>query len=232
MSKYYLHNGSENIGPFNLEELEIKQITTSTQVWCEGLEDWKNAGDVEELKCILQVQPPPFKKVVILPPILKTSIQENKNEITAETKNRSWSKIIAKSIVLIILIVMAFGIIASYSSNNNNTPSYEESLMTIAEIEASAPIDYLNADGKYYKTFLGDQIKIDGQIQNKATVITYKDVIIEVVFYSKTNSEVGREQYTIYDFFAPNSKKDFKLKVKNYSNVETIGWDVSGALIK
>ena len=40
MNKYYLHNRSENIGPFDIEELKQKNITRTTQVWCEGMEDW------------------------------------------------------------------------------------------------------------------------------------------------------------------------------------------------
>ena len=50
MKKYYLHNGTENIGPLDLDELKAKAITKNTQVWCDGMEDWKNVGEVEELK--------------------------------------------------------------------------------------------------------------------------------------------------------------------------------------
>lgn len=89
----------------------------------------------------------------------------------------------------------------------------------------------MNATGTYKPNFLVDQLKINGIIENKATVTNYKDVIVEVVFYSKTQSEIARESYTIYDFFGPNTKKEFKLKVKNYSNVATIGWDLAGATI-
>lgn len=81
----------------------------------------------------------------------------------------------------------------------------------------------VNADGKYHPNFLGDKLKINGVIHNKATVTTYKDMVIDVVFYSKTKTEIAREQYTIYDFFGPNTQKEFKLKVNNYSNVESIG---------
>lgn len=41
MKKYYLHNGTENIGPLDLDELKAKAITKNTQVWCDGMEDWK-----------------------------------------------------------------------------------------------------------------------------------------------------------------------------------------------
>jgi len=236
MKKYYLHNGTENIGPFDTYELKTKAITKNTEVWCEGMEDWKKAGEVEELRNVLTVVPPPIKSFSTPPPIQKTPtksppIQESTREIIPETTKTSWGKIIAKSIVVTFLIIVAIGFTVDYSNRSTDSDSYTESIMTIAEIEASAPSTYLNATGTYKPTFLGDQLKINGIIENKATVTNYKDVIIEVVFYSKTKSEIARESYTIYDFYGPNSKKEFKLKVKNYSNVTTIGWDVASATV-
>jgi hypothetical protein len=69
MITYYLHNGIESSGPFGLEELKNKKITRTTPVWREGMEDWKPAGEVEELKSILHVIPPPLRNAVTTPPI-------------------------------------------------------------------------------------------------------------------------------------------------------------------
>jgi cell division protein FtsB len=69
MITYYLHNGIESSGPFGLEELKNKKITRTTPVWCEGMEDWKPAGEIEELKSILHVIPPPLRNAVTTPPI-------------------------------------------------------------------------------------------------------------------------------------------------------------------
>nr|WP_288833254.1 GYF domain-containing protein [uncultured Flavobacterium sp.] len=63
MKKYYLHNGIESSGPFDIAELQIKQITASTPVWFSGMPDWKTAGEIEELQAILKVTPPPFQAV-------------------------------------------------------------------------------------------------------------------------------------------------------------------------
>ena len=62
MNKYYLHNGKENTGPFDIEELKKQNINRNTQVWREGMEDWKEAGAVEELKILFPTLPPPIKK--------------------------------------------------------------------------------------------------------------------------------------------------------------------------
>lgn len=221
MKKYYLHNGIDNIGPFDLDELKTKVINKDTQIWFEDMQDWSTAGEVEELKSILKVQPPPISK---------------KTEITsppvASKRKSHWLWKITKIIGFLILLFFVLALIKDYTEKNNSVPTYEESVMTIAEIEASDPANYLNADGKYHPNLLGDKLKINGVIHNKATLTTYKDVVIDVIFYSKTNSEINREQYTIYDFFSPNTQKEFKLKVNNYRNVETIGWNVTNAVVK
>lgn len=60
MRKYYLHNGKENIGPFDKEELRTQKITKTTPIWSEDMEDWKNAGEIDELKATLLTIPPPI----------------------------------------------------------------------------------------------------------------------------------------------------------------------------
>jgi hypothetical protein len=221
MKKYYLHNGTENIGPLDLDKLKAKAITKNTQVWCDGMEDWKSAGEVDELKSILSVVPPPIAKK-----------DEIKPEPIASNKKTHWFWRMTRVLAILIIVCIAIFAFVDYMNEKYSGSSYEESIMTIGEMEAADPSSYLNATGTYKPTFLGDQLKINGVIENKATVTNYKDVVIEVIFYSKTNSEIAREQYTIYDFFGPHSKKEFKLKVKNYSNVETIGWNVFNATVK
>jgi len=37
---------------------------------------------------------------------------------------------------------------------------------------------------------------------------------------------LGTNDYTIYEVFPPTSSKTVRLKIDNYKNVATIGWDV------
>ena len=71
MNTYYLHDGNESSGPFGLEELKTKKITSSTPVWCQGMADWKNAGEIAELRSILTIVPPPIKIAVPTPQVKK-----------------------------------------------------------------------------------------------------------------------------------------------------------------
>ncbi len=61
MKKYFLHNGSESSGPFDIEELKVKKINKSTPVWFDGMEHWKTAEEIPELTSLFMVIPPPFR---------------------------------------------------------------------------------------------------------------------------------------------------------------------------
>lgn len=79
MKKYYLHNGTESSGPFDIEELKAKNITKASPVWFEGMLHWKTAGEIPELNQLFVVNPPPF-------PLFETPKQATK--IDAKKENR------------------------------------------------------------------------------------------------------------------------------------------------
>lgn len=81
MKKYYLYINNEQQGPFNIEELKNKKINRNTKVWFEGLEDWKNAEDIDELKSIVASIPPPIKIISSPPPFNKNTSKSSENKI-------------------------------------------------------------------------------------------------------------------------------------------------------
>lgn len=63
MTQYYYTDGKERFGPFTLDELKDKQITGSTLVWKEGLPDWVQARQLDDLQSLLSSRagyPPPI----------------------------------------------------------------------------------------------------------------------------------------------------------------------------
>ncbi|SHG89585.1 hypothetical protein [Flagellimonas flava] len=116
------------------------------------------------------------------------------------------------------------------ADNSDNSKTYHEQKMSIEEIESANPVQFLTANGKYKESFWGTELKINGKISNKATVASYKDVVLKVTYYSKTNSVIGNKEYTIYEIFPPNRTMPFKLSIKNYKEVSSIRLEVVNAL--
>ena len=59
MKKYFYSDGKEKYGPLSLQELQQEDITKETLIWFEGLDVWTPARELDELKPILELQPPP-----------------------------------------------------------------------------------------------------------------------------------------------------------------------------
>jgi hypothetical protein len=60
MKKYFYSNGQEQVGPLTLEELKQQDIQPKTLIWFEGLEEWTPAGELVEMRHILELKPPPI----------------------------------------------------------------------------------------------------------------------------------------------------------------------------
>jgi len=61
MEKFYIQEDDQQQGPFSIEELKELKITRETMTWYEGVADWKEAGEIEELKELFKSIPPPLK---------------------------------------------------------------------------------------------------------------------------------------------------------------------------
>ncbi len=140
-------------------------------------------------------------------------------------KTNSWKSILIKTALVSFLIIGGLSIYSNYYDGSNG-----ESHMTIEEIELGAPTKYLELVGDYNKSFWGTEYKIKGKIINKAMFATFKDVVIEVNFLSKTGTTIKSKNYTLYEIYNPNSETDFTLNVDNFKNVKTINCNIVAAL--
>lgn len=130
-----------------------------------------------------------------------------------------------------------FIIVFIVSCNNNNTNSndltipstYEEKRKSLAEIEQESPTNFLKVEGTYRTNLVGRWV-LEGSIFNTATTARYKDVVLEITYYSKTNTYLGSETKVFYEYFEPNSEKKFKIKVDGYGGTEKIGYNISSAI--
>lgn len=64
---YYFFDGTEKKGPVYFEDLERQGLEWNTLIWYEGLSDWKEAKDVEELSQLCASIPPPIKQSLASP---------------------------------------------------------------------------------------------------------------------------------------------------------------------
>jgi len=237
MKKFYYHDGTAQQGPFDIEELKLKSLTKTTMIWYEGLPEWKKADEIDELKELFIVKTPP--PLMASPPKLQVetnSISEKKIEQqnfsqqgTAQNINTKPKSSKNKGIIIISAIIggMFFLYIISQVLSAVSDSGSEE--LSPAQKEVANPELYLNASGEYRENFLGTKIKVFGYVENNAQYTDYKDVVIKITFYSETETELGSENYIIYDYFPKGTKKEFNLNAEFPAGTKKCGWDAIGA---
>lgn len=238
MKKYFLHNGTEQQGPFDIEDLKARKITKDTAIWNEGITDWTSAGKIAELNDLFtNATPLPFNASSSTAPPPKEPTNHSADvKSKAELKKKNTRGVVLQSIgvvgALIIIGVVIYGTMNKNGGGTTatDTKSYKEKVMTVEEIERAQPSNFLSAGGTYNENFWGDKLKVHGKIKNSATVASFKDAVVKVTYYSKTMTALGSKEYTIYENFPPHSEVDFELKIENYKEVNSIGWDVISAI--
>ena len=117
---------------------------------------------------------------------------------------------------------------SSSSGSYDTGSSYQETKMTLEDKEKQNPTSFLSTDGTYRKNLLGEWV-LEGTISNSATIATYKDVVLEIYYYSQTETHLGTEKESIYEYFPAGKTKNFKIKTYGYKGTKTIGWDIVSA---
>ncbi|MCA0365072.1 MAG: DUF4339 domain-containing protein [Bacteroidetes bacterium] len=121
MKKYFYSDGIEKFGPFTIEELRTKSLSKDILVWHQGLTDWTPLSEIDELKNLIDIIPPPLLGQI--PPPISNYKGKNKNGHFSNT-----------GIYFIFGIIILFGIYLTY--NNLKTKTIEEAKSaTIQEIE-------------------------------------------------------------------------------------------------
>jgi len=70
---------------------------------------------------------------------------------------------------------------------------------------------------------------IYGTIKNSATMAKFKDIVLTVTFYSQTQTAIESKDFTIYEFYKPNTATLFELKVYPPEAMAQFGVEVKTA---
>ena len=94
--------------------------------------------------------------------------------------------------------------------------------------EEIAPSAFLTVTGNSRKNIVGQTV-VRGTIVNKASVATFKDVNIELTFFSKTKALLETDKETIFQILNPGESQDFKTKYFAPKGTDSVGLRVLGA---
>ena len=247
MKEYYYSDGQNQVGPFKPEELKEKKISRETLVWCEGMHDWVQAQDVEELKYLFTAIPPPIKKVA--PPPISTPIINKVEEHKPKSKTTRNIIIICISVIVVAVVIILL-LNNTKSDNNSNTSNSSSSpsntninsndeqpkQKTEAELKAdlkqteeSNPLKYLTVSGQWHVNLVNEMI-VEGNVFSSATLASFKDIKIKVGFLTKTKTVLYTTYITVYDNLFSGKSVHFKNTINYYNkDCKSLSLDVVDA---
>ncbi|HOY30661.1 MAG TPA: DUF4339 domain-containing protein [Bacteroidales bacterium] len=137
MKQYFIHDGQSQQGPFDLEQLKSTKISKDYMVWCEGMDTWKPAGEIEELKSLFVVMPPPLPSNISVPPPLTPKTPPSAPVVKKNKKALVWIIVGAVLGTLLIAALIFFLVFKSCRSDIDGSLS-KDSVATHTDSSAEA----------------------------------------------------------------------------------------------
>ena len=132
-------------------------------------------------------------------------------------------------IVLLIILLSACNNKAQEAAVEKE--NYQKAAETLLEKEKKNPISFLTVTSHDKHNLFGQTV-IKGSINNKAKVCAYKDVQLELSFFSKTGTLLEKDNETVYDNIEPGKSADFKTKYFAPKGTDSVAIKILSTKIK
>jgi uncharacterized RDD family membrane protein YckC len=121
---YFIVENGKSIGPLSFEDVKLKGIKKETLIWYEGLQKWKRADSIEELKELL-LFPPPIDEIENensntppIPPSDNHLKKNNLNNYEIASIGERFGGYILLSVIYLIIFFLAGGTADELESND------------------------------------------------------------------------------------------------------------------
>jgi hypothetical protein len=105
---------------------------------------------------------------------------------------------------------------------------YQQAKQTLEEKEKKNPANFLLVDSRDKHNLIGQTV-VKGTLRNIAKICTYKDVELELSFYSKTGTLLIKTNETVYDKIEPGTSANFKAKEFAPKGSDSVAIKILGA---
>ncbi len=214
MKKYFVHNGKDQDGPYTIEELKAKGITSKTNVWFEGISTWTEAQFIPELKELLISTPPPFEKKSTINQAFDNAKKVIDKDYVNEIEKKIPNKIGKKVFKYVLLFLAICGLIMLVFSLNPSEEKKEEN-----NPELYLEFSDLKIENRSYSGS-GLRWRLTGKVINKARFVTYKDLKFEVEFYTSSKKSLGKIELNDFREFIPSVDVDDRYSKYYYIDID------------
>ena len=242
MIEYYIHNGTSQEGPFDLDRLKQLGIKKETPIWHEGLQGWTTAGELEALsELFTKATPPPF--YTSTPPPFEVSAPSVPEK--PEKKPVDWMAFIQKNrtaVILAIAIVACIVIGSLFVKNSNreqevvvlnqrveaqeNAASEEERKEDVQAAQAKKANDALTAKNMNMRNNWEQFVHVD---YDAPTVNYALGGISEFSVYLENTTPYMLEQVSVLVEYIRKNGNLYQTKTVSFYNIPAGSTDISVA---
>lgn len=130
------------------------------------------------------------------------------------------------------LIPILFLLLSCNNNTNNSSDSgiesYEKEKTSVENYEKNSPVSFLKLKYSTHKNLIG-KLVVNGEIKNTAKLATYKDIVLQIDFYSKTNTLLSSQNETIYEYIEASKTSSFKFKLDCPTDTERVNCSIVNA---
>ena len=134
------------------------------------------------------------------------------------------------SLLFFVILVIIFSCTSNAKKASTEKEVYEKTKESLQEKEEKNPRNFLFAEGHNKRNLLGQTV-IKGSLTNKASVAVFKDVDINLSFYSKTHALLEKDKETVFEVLHPGESKNFKTKYFAPKGTDSVAIAVLGAKV-
>jgi uncharacterized lipoprotein len=133
--------------------------------------------------------------------------------------------------ILITLSILLAACNSKAKTEAAEKDGYEKAKESLEEKEKKNPVAFIIVTSKDKHNLIGQTV-IKGTVSNNAKICVYKDVDLELSFFSKTGVLLEKDNETIYEVVEPGKSADFKTKYFAPKGTDSVAIKVVGAKIK
>ncbi len=130
--------------------------------------------------------------------------------------------------VLAVLFALTACSSGDKKSADKTKDQYEQTKENLGETEKKNPQLFISVSGHDKRNLIGQTV-VKGTLTNNAKVSSFKDVDLEISFYSKTGALLEKDKETIYETLSPGDEKNFKTKYFAPKGTDSVALKVTGA---
>lgn len=136
-----------------------------------------------------------------------------------------------KSVALIVIASFLFIACQSKAEKEKvEKDSYEQAKESLEEREKKNPVSFISVTSKDKHNLIGQTV-IKGAVRNNAKIAVYKDVELELSFFSKTGVLLEKDSEKVYEVIEPGKSAEFKTKYFAPKGTDSVGIKVVGAKV-